>query len=111
MDLTTIGNDLLKFSPLAFVLAVAVYVLWKKLEVKDTDLKDTMKAHDADRKETQEKLTQVLAQNSASHVQLSESVNNLTKATNESRSEIGGRLSALESQTKLNRSVRKQAIG
>ncbi|GAB4042189.1 hypothetical protein [Spirosoma litoris] len=96
MDLQTIGADLFKLSPLIGILAIAVYVLWGKLQKAQSDILDMMRLHNEDRKETQEKLSGVVNQNSLSAVQLAGSVDNLSKSHSDLKNDIATRFSSLE---------------
>lgn len=102
MDLQTIGLDLFKISPLLGLLALSVYVLWTNLQKAQQSLMDTMKAHADDRKDSQEKMSSVVSQNSLTNLQLAGSVDNLSKAVTDNTT----KLSSLEGTVKSNRVIR-----
>ncbi|UHG93435.1 hypothetical protein [Spirosoma oryzicola] len=103
MDILPIITEILRISPFAAIALYMIYTLWKKL----TEL---IQSHADDRKETQEKMFQIVNQNSASHLQLATSVDNLAKSVVDSGKNMENRLTAVEQKVeRTNRSQRSSA--
>jgi hypothetical protein len=78
MDLAALLNKLWEVSPILAICSIIVYVLWTSNQKKDATILETVKSHADDRKETQNKILDIVTQNSASNLQLSGAVENLT---------------------------------
>ena len=103
MDTAKVFAALFAFSPLVAAFAVAIYMLWNSNQKKDQTIMDTMKAHADDRKESQEKIMQIVTQNSSTNLQLTGAVESLTA----SNKDVVTRLTVVEQKVeRINRPVR-----
>jgi len=98
MDAASVISELFKVSPVLALAAGAVIVLWRSNQKKDQTLMDTMNAHAADRKETQQQIVQIVSQNSTSSLQLASSVDNLAQ----SNKDVVNRLASVEQAVQKN---------
>lgn len=93
MDLTALGADMFKLSPIVGLLALAVYVLWNANQKKDETIMTTVKEHKESQEAMNTKMIEAFNQNTASHVQMASSLDNLGRSVNDRLTNVENKLS------------------